>query len=68
MMADHKRDPDPLWALCQKFIEDQSISCPETVYQMDHVIQNAYEFLEQICEIVGYANVCGGERQSATHE
>lgn len=43
-----------LWKLCEKFIEDNAISCPEAVHQTDWVIQNAYELIEQICEIVGY--------------
>lgn len=44
-----------LLKLCQEFIEEQRIECAEDVYQSDCVIENAYEFIEQICEIVGYA-------------
>lgn len=40
--------------LCEKFIEDQRISCVETVYQTDRVIENAYEFIEGVCDVVGY--------------
>lgn len=43
-----------LWLLCQKFIEDQQIWCSETVYQTDRVIENAYEFIDSICQIVGF--------------
>jgi len=43
-----------LFELCKKFIEDQSIGCAETIYQTDWVIENAYEFIEDICNIVGY--------------
>lgn len=43
-----------LWALCKKFIEDEKISCAESVYQTDSVIINAYELIEKICNIVGY--------------
>lgn len=39
---------------CRKFIEDQRIRCAETVHQSDRVIENAYEFIEGICEIAGY--------------
>jgi hypothetical protein len=39
---------------CQKFIRDQRIDCPEVVHQTDRVIENAYEFIEGICDIVGY--------------
>ena len=45
-----------LLKLCQDFIKEQKITCPETVFQCDWVIENAYEFIEQICEIVGYAD------------
>ena len=43
-----------LVSLCEKFIADNEISCAETVCQTDRVIQNAYEFIEGICKIVGY--------------
>ena len=43
-----------LQKLCEEFIKKQKISCPETVYQSDRVMENAYEFIEQICNIVGY--------------
>jgi len=38
----------------QNFIKEYEISCPESVYQRDSVIENAYEFIEKCCEIVGY--------------
>jgi predicted GNAT family N-acyltransferase len=44
-----------LLKLCQDFIKEQKICCAEDVYQTDSIIENAYEFIEQICEIVGYA-------------
>ncbi|WP_316200864.1 MULTISPECIES: hypothetical protein [unclassified Bradyrhizobium] len=40
---------------CAAFIKTQRIECTEDVYQSDHVIVNAYEFIAGICEIVGYA-------------
>ena len=39
---------------CEQFIQDQRISCAETVYQSDRVIENAYEFIEGVCDHVGY--------------
>ncbi len=45
---------EELFAMCKKFIEDQHIWCPETIYQSDRVIENAYEFIERVCNIVGY--------------
>lgn len=43
-----------LLKLCKTFIEEQRISCPESIHQTDRVIENAYEFIEEICDIVGY--------------
>jgi len=43
-----------LWEVCRNFIEEQQISCAEAVCQSDRVILNAYEFIEKICDIVGY--------------
>jgi hypothetical protein len=44
-----------LLAHCRAFIAKQDITCVETVYQSDRVILGAYEFIEGICEIAGYA-------------
>jgi predicted nuclease of restriction endonuclease-like RecB superfamily len=46
--------PKALMKLCEKFIEDNEISCPESVYQCDHVIEHGYEFIKKVCEIVGF--------------
>jgi hypothetical protein len=43
-----------LYELCAKFINDNKIYCPETVYQADRVSENSYEFIKKICDIVGY--------------
>lgn len=43
-----------LLELCQKFIKDNQIGCAETIGQSDRVIVNAYDFLEEMCELVGY--------------
>lgn len=40
--------------LVDEFIKNNRISCAETVYQMDHVIENAYEFIEGLCDVAGY--------------
>lgn len=44
-----------LLELCEKFIKDNNIHCSDSIYQRDDVIENGYEFIEQICDIVGYA-------------
>ena len=58
-LAKQKREDamQALWAICEKFIEDQHIHCAETIYQTDRVIENAYDFIENICEIVGYKSM-----------
>lgn len=38
-----------LWKLCKKFVEDNKISCAETVHQVDHIAENSPEFIEAIC-------------------
>jgi len=43
-----------LVALCQKFVADQHINCAEAIYQQDNVIENAYDFLQEVCDLVGY--------------
>lgn len=40
--------------LCKRFIRENQIGCPETIYQCDWVEENALEFIENVCEIVGY--------------
>lgn len=36
------------------FILKNEIGCPETIYQCDHVIEEACEFIESLCNVVGY--------------
>lgn len=47
-------EKDRLYELCFKFISEQKIDCAETVCQSDRVIENAYELIEGICDIIGY--------------
>jgi CO dehydrogenase/acetyl-CoA synthase epsilon subunit len=48
---------EALWEHAKKFIRDQQITCAETVYQTDRVIENAYEFIQGVADIVGYLEV-----------
>lgn len=50
--ADDRRK---LYALCSDFIMENGIHCPEDIAQVDHIIANAYDFLEEMCELIGYA-------------
>lgn len=45
---------DKVWEICEKFMKDQEIRCVEDVHQTDRVIENAYEFIEEVCNIIGY--------------
>jgi hypothetical protein len=59
-MTSDTPNPEPLqalWTHCRAFVEQQHISCSETVYQTDHVIENACEFIDGVCKIVGFAEV-----------
>ena len=49
------KNPEKVLLLVHQFIEEQRITSSETVYQSEHVIENAYEFLEEICNAAGYA-------------
>jgi len=44
----------PLQKHCQEFIRDYQISCADTIYHSESVIENATSFIEGICDIVGY--------------
>jgi len=51
---ERKKKQKELWNLCETFIKENRIGCPETVGQCDWVIENAYDLIENICNIVGY--------------
>ena len=43
-----------LWDVCERFIREEHIRCSESIYQSDNVIENAYNFIECVCSLVGY--------------
>lgn len=45
---------EKLTEIVRKFIDEQDIWCAETVCQSDRVIENAYAFIMELCEVVGY--------------
>ena len=45
---------DKLELLVQEFIKKNEIGSGECIYQCDHVIESAYEFIEDLCDVVGY--------------
>lgn len=44
-----------LFALVKQFRDENGINCSEAIYQTDHVIENAYEFIEALVETIGYS-------------
>lgn len=48
---------EQLKQIVEKFIINNSITCPETIYQTDRVIINSYEFIEELCNVVGYLQI-----------
>jgi hypothetical protein len=53
-MSDYLQRCDKLYQIVSDFIEEQDIWGPETIYQSDRVIENAYEFMRKLCDVVGY--------------
>lgn len=49
--------PEKVLTLVRDFIEKNRITCAEAVSQNDHVIVNAYDFIEELAEAAGYAEV-----------
>jgi hypothetical protein len=43
-----------LFDLCKEFIKENKIECSETIYQTDRVVENSLEFIESICDLIGY--------------
>lgn len=56
-----KQRAEELFTFCQKFIQDQDIGSSEKIYQSDKVIESAYEFIEGVCNIVGYVEHESGD-------
>lgn len=45
---------DKLVQIVENFRDDNGITCEETVYQSDRVIVNAYDFVAELIDVVGY--------------
>lgn len=53
-MSDYLQKCDKLYKIVEDFIDEQNIWGEECVYLCDRVIENAYDFIAQLCDIVGY--------------
>jgi hypothetical protein len=49
-------DHHKLWEAVEQFIKENEITCAETIFQCDWVAENSGEFIEKLCDIVGYAD------------
>lgn len=52
-----RQKAEELFTFCQEFIKAHDIGCAETIHQSDRVILAAPDFIEGICNIVGYVEV-----------
>ena len=43
-----------LWKVCEGFIKKHNISEAYCIYSNDNIILGAYDFIEDVCDIVGY--------------
>jgi hypothetical protein len=43
-----------LWILCRKFVNKYKPSCPESINQVDEINLACTDFVEEICNCVGY--------------
>ena len=43
-----------LYDIVEKFINDNRIWGAECIYTYDRVIENSYEFMHKLCDVVGY--------------
>lgn len=43
-----------LWNICKGFVEKYKPTCAESIYQVDHINLACPEFVEEICDCVGY--------------
>lgn len=46
-----------LRTIVEEFITKQNIHCAEVVWQSDRVVENSYEFIQKLCDIVGYVKL-----------
>lgn len=53
--TDAINDPRRVLILVREFIDSHKISAPETIHQSDRIIEDAYDFIEELCEAAGYA-------------
>ena len=53
-MSDYLQKCDKLYELVKQFINKNNIYDELDVYQNDRVIANSYDFVADLCNVVGY--------------
>lgn len=48
---------DKIYDLIIQFRDEHHITCEEKIYQSDEVIENAYDFINDLINIVEYAKI-----------
>jgi hypothetical protein len=66
--ASHSASSDVLEKIVSGFILKNEIGSSETIYQCDHVIEGACEFIESLCDVVGYFDYDTKELRQQTKE
>ncbi len=56
-MSDYLQKCDKLYQIVEKFIDSNDIYCAETIFQTDRVIEGAYDFIYELCNVMGYKDV-----------
>ncbi len=49
-----QEDLAQLWGVVVSWIEHKKPTCPESIYQNDICSSNVLEFVEEVCDVVGY--------------
>jgi hypothetical protein len=54
MLLNELNKGEELKRLVSEFIEQHKITCGETIFQSDPVIEDSLELIYSLCEVVGY--------------
>jgi hypothetical protein len=52
-----RKNLDKIYDIIVQFRDEHYITCEETIYQSDEVIENAYDFICDLMNIVGYNKI-----------
>ncbi len=49
------KHPEKLAKIVREFIDELNLTCDEDIHGTDRVIDHANDFVEELCDLVGYA-------------